>query len=88
MHAERVCAARELLASDARASRQRPRVRPAPGALIGFSKPFQQFSAEQTAELVTQVGWDGKHHEYPLGDRTEMLAHFRRDLKVLRDWLT
>jgi sugar phosphate isomerase/epimerase len=27
--------------------------------IIGFSKPFQQFTAEQTAELVAQVGWDG-----------------------------
>src|SRR5262245_43766877 len=27
--------------------------------LIGFSKPFQNFTAEQTAELVAKVGWDG-----------------------------
>jgi len=27
--------------------------------LIGFSKPFQQLDAEQTAELVAAVGWDG-----------------------------
>ena len=27
--------------------------------LIGFSKPFQQLDAEQTAELVATVGWDG-----------------------------
>ena len=28
-----------------------------------------------------------QHHEYPLGDRTEMLGHMRRDLGVLKDWL-
>src|SRR3954454_17092558 len=27
--------------------------------LIGFSKPFQTLDAEQTAELVATVGWDG-----------------------------
>jgi sugar phosphate isomerase/epimerase len=27
--------------------------------LIGFSKPFQNLTPEQTAELVTTVGWDG-----------------------------
>ena len=27
--------------------------------LIGFSKPFQRLDAEQTAELVATVGWDG-----------------------------
>src|SRR5262245_45304786 len=27
--------------------------------LIGFSKPFQKLTAEQTAELVGKVGWDG-----------------------------
>src|SRR5690242_1722832 len=27
--------------------------------LIGFSKPFQDLDAEQTAELVAAVGWDG-----------------------------
>lgn len=27
--------------------------------LIGFSKPFQKFSPDQTAELVATVGWDG-----------------------------
>src|SRR5262249_7891049 len=27
--------------------------------IIGFSKPFQKFTAEQTAELVAKVGWDG-----------------------------
>src|SRR5262245_14525971 len=27
--------------------------------LIGFSKPFQNFTAEQTADLVARVGWDG-----------------------------
>jgi len=26
---------------------------------IGFSKPFQKYTAEQTAELVAAVGWDG-----------------------------
>jgi hypothetical protein len=26
--------------------------------LIGFSKPFQNLDAEQTAELVDAVGWD------------------------------
>ena len=28
-----------------------------------------------------------QHHEYPLGDRGEMVAHMRRDLRVLKDWL-
>lgn len=28
-------------------------------SIVGFSKPFQNFSAEQTAELVAKVGWDG-----------------------------
>jgi len=28
-----------------------------------------------------------QHHEYPLGDRGDMLGHMRRDLSVLRDWL-
>ena len=27
--------------------------------LIGFSKPFQQYTAAQTAELASAVGWDG-----------------------------
>ena len=27
--------------------------------IIGFSKPFQKLNAEETAELVTKVGWDG-----------------------------
>src|SRR5436190_19800445 len=27
--------------------------------LIGFTKPFQKFTAEQTAEVVATVGWDG-----------------------------
>jgi len=27
--------------------------------LIGFSKPFQKLTAEQTADLVAKVGWDG-----------------------------
>lgn len=27
--------------------------------LIGFTKPFQKFTAEETAELVATVGWDG-----------------------------
>lgn len=27
--------------------------------LIGFSKPFQKYTPEQTAELVATVGWDG-----------------------------
>jgi sugar phosphate isomerase/epimerase len=27
--------------------------------IIGFSKPFQHLTAEQTAELVAKVGWDG-----------------------------
>jgi sugar phosphate isomerase/epimerase len=27
--------------------------------IIGFSKPFQDLSAEETAELVAEVGWDG-----------------------------
>src|SRR5512145_673541 len=27
--------------------------------IIGFSKPFQKFTAEQTVELVAKVGWDG-----------------------------
>lgn len=28
-----------------------------------------------------------QHHEYPLGDQTQMIAHFQRDLKVLQHWL-
>jgi sugar phosphate isomerase/epimerase len=28
-----------------------------------------------------------QHHEYPLGDRAEMLALMQRDLRVLKDWL-
>jgi sugar phosphate isomerase/epimerase len=28
-----------------------------------------------------------QHHEYPLGDRKEMVSHMRRDLRVLKDWL-
>jgi sugar phosphate isomerase/epimerase len=28
-----------------------------------------------------------QHHEYPLGDRAEMVAHMKRDLRVLRQWL-
>jgi sugar phosphate isomerase/epimerase len=28
-----------------------------------------------------------QHHEYPLGEGEEMLAHLRRDLKVLKEWL-
>src|SRR5690349_21511901 len=27
--------------------------------IIGFSKPFQKLTAEQTADLVAGVGWDG-----------------------------
>jgi sugar phosphate isomerase/epimerase len=27
--------------------------------IIGFSKPFQKLGPEQTADLVTKVGWDG-----------------------------
>lgn len=27
--------------------------------IIGFTKPFQKFTAEQTAEMVANVGWDG-----------------------------
>lgn len=27
--------------------------------IIGFSKPFQALSPEQTAETVTEIGWDG-----------------------------
>lgn len=28
-----------------------------------------------------------QHHEYPLGDRGEMVARMRRDLRTLADWL-
>jgi len=28
-----------------------------------------------------------QHHEYPLGDRAEMVGHMRRDLHVLKSWL-
>jgi sugar phosphate isomerase/epimerase len=28
-----------------------------------------------------------QHHEYPLGDTTEMLTHLQHDLKVLKEWL-
>jgi hypothetical protein len=28
-----------------------------------------------------------QHHEYPLGDADQMLAHFQHDLKVLKEWL-
>src|SRR5262249_46445082 len=27
--------------------------------IVGFSKPFQKLTAEQTADLVTKVGWEG-----------------------------
>jgi hypothetical protein len=29
-----------------------------------------------------------QHHEYPMGDRQNMVAHMRRDLRVLREWLS
>jgi sugar phosphate isomerase/epimerase len=41
----------DSLAADAESSPRFP--------LIAFSKPFQKFTAEQTAELVAKVGWDG-----------------------------
>src|SRR5262249_37445639 len=41
----------DSLAADAEGSPRFP--------LIAFSKPFQKFTAEQTAELVAKVGWDG-----------------------------
>ena len=28
-----------------------------------------------------------QHHEYPLGDQAEMIAHLRRDLQIVRNWL-
>ena len=28
-----------------------------------------------------------QHHEYPLGDRTETIRHYREDLAVLKRWL-
>jgi hypothetical protein len=28
-----------------------------------------------------------QHHEYELGDTNQMIAHLRRDLKVLKEWL-
>lgn len=28
-----------------------------------------------------------QHHEQPLGNETEMIAHFRQDLQVLQEWL-
>jgi len=36
-----------------------PTIAPTRFPIIGFSKPFQSLSVEQTAELVAQVGWDG-----------------------------
>lgn len=32
---------------------------PAFAPFIGFSKPFQKASPERTAEIVTEIGWDG-----------------------------
>jgi sugar phosphate isomerase/epimerase len=29
-----------------------------------------------------------QHHEYPMGDRQDMVAQMKRDLSVLRDWLS
>jgi sugar phosphate isomerase/epimerase len=28
-----------------------------------------------------------QHHEYPMGDRKEMVAQMKKDLRVLKDWL-
>lgn len=36
----------------------------------------------------TYAGPICQHHEYELGDTDEMTLHFRRDLKVLRNWLS
>jgi sugar phosphate isomerase/epimerase len=39
---------------------------------------------------LRRSGYSGlicQHHEYPLGDRGEMVAHMRRDLRVLKNWL-
>jgi sugar phosphate isomerase/epimerase len=39
---------------------------------------------------LKQIGYSGplcQHHEYPLGERAQMIALMRRDLQVLRDWL-
>jgi sugar phosphate isomerase/epimerase len=36
-----------------------PSSSPPPYPIIGFTKPFQKFTADQTADLVSRVGWDG-----------------------------
>ncbi len=41
-------------------------------------------------DRLKRTSFDGpicQHHEYPLGDRLEMIRHFQQDLKVLREWL-
>ncbi len=40
---------------------------------------------------VQQSDYDGpicQHHEYPMGDRKDMVAQMKRDLGVLREWLS
>jgi sugar phosphate isomerase/epimerase len=40
---------------------------------------------------LLKLGYNGplcQHHEYNLGDNESMVRHMRRDLNVLRDWLT
>jgi len=41
-------------------------------------------------KLLKATKYDGpicQHHEYELGDREKMTAHFKRDLATLREWL-
>jgi len=42
------------------------------------------------ASRLQKSGYAGpicQHHEYPLGDQAQMIAHMRKDLRVLREWL-
>ena len=72
LHSSSLATRREFLAAGAlavggaalRAGRPEAAKADAPGPgprfpIIGFSKSFQQLTAEQTAELVAQVGWAG-----------------------------
>jgi sugar phosphate isomerase/epimerase len=69
--------------------------------LIGFTKPFQKFSASQTAEFVASVGWDGV--EIPLRAKgqveperapdelplfTEALRQHKRDVHLVATDIT
>jgi sugar phosphate isomerase/epimerase len=69
LHRPSTMSRRDFLAQGSAAVGAFGLVRPGPDAaeagevsrfpLIGFSKPFQKLGAEQTAELVATVGWDG-----------------------------